>query len=192
MFHINKEMKRKSIHLVLDHYAGKISEGIFSNAFALLWNVGAYMSTVAVAELLNVDVLHAWSTEEPSTNSCYLGADTQEKTRGVQFQSAKVKLHFLRCTLSLHCFATPQERKQAMRAQQWEEIAPDVQETVELPGVLKEMQVPMFFCIMWGVTGMTLIEILVRLMTKWFVLVGVIVCVCKVFVGGILIHGCSH
>lgn len=31
-----------------------------------------------------------------------------------------------------------------MRAQQWEEIAPDVQETVELPGVLKEMQVPMF------------------------------------------------
>lgn len=33
-----------------------------------------------------------------------------------------------------------EERKQAMRAQQWEEIAPDVQETVELPGVLKEMQ----------------------------------------------------
>ena len=33
-----------------------------------------------------------------------------------------------------------QERKQAMRAQQWEEIAPDVTETVELPGVLKEMQ----------------------------------------------------
>ena len=27
-----------------------------------------------------------------------------------------------------------------MRAQQWEEIAPDVSETVELPGVLKEMQ----------------------------------------------------
>lgn len=131
------------------------------------------MSTVALAELLNVHVLHAWSTEEPSTNSRYLGADTQEKTRGVQFQSAKVKLHFLRCTLSLHCFATPQERKQAMRAQQWEEIAPDVQETVELPGVLKEMQVPMFFCIMWGVTGMTLIEILRRLRIKWFVLVGV-------------------
>eukprot|EP00435_Cladocopium_sp_Y103_P076093 s5_g76.t1 len=33
-----------------------------------------------------------------------------------------------------------EERKQAMRAQQWEEIAPDVSETVELPGVLKEMQ----------------------------------------------------
>ena len=31
------------------------------------------------------------------------------------------------------------ERKQAMRAQQWEET-PDIQETVELPGVLKEMQ----------------------------------------------------
>ena len=57
----------------------------------------------------------------------------------------KVKLYFLRCTLSLHCLATSQERKQAMRAQQWEEIAPDVQETVELPGVLKEMQVPRFF-----------------------------------------------
>jgi len=35
MFHTNKEMKRKSIHLVVDNYAGKISEGIFSNAFAL-------------------------------------------------------------------------------------------------------------------------------------------------------------
>lgn len=33
-----------------------------------------------------------------------------------------------------------EERKQAMRAQQWEEIAPDVSETLELPGVLKEMQ----------------------------------------------------
>ena len=29
-----------------------------------------------------------------------------------------------------------------MRAQQWEEIAPDVSETLELPGVLKEMQAP--------------------------------------------------
>lgn len=41
-----------------------------------------------------------------------------------------------------------QERKQAMRAQQWEENAP-AQESVELPGVLKEMQVGRW----WGMVG---------------------------------------
>lgn len=33
-----------------------------------------------------------------------------------------------------------EERKHAMRAQQWEDAAPDVEQSVELPGVLKEMQ----------------------------------------------------
>ena len=38
-----------------------------------------------------------------------------------------------------------QERKHAMRAQQWEDAAPDVEQSVELPGVLKEMQAECHF-----------------------------------------------
>ena len=129
------------------------------------------LSTVAVAELLNVHVLHAWSTEEPSTNSCYLGADTQEKTGGVQFQSeSEAVLPQMHPKLALSCNSAGEKASNAGAA-----MGRDCPRRARNCRAARcaQRNAGAHVFLYNVVTGMTLIEILIRLIIKWFVLVGV-------------------